>query len=157
MTYTSASLLPSGCSVCEHLNFVPLDMRSRRRVRSPAMARGHTPPRIVRSLFPLLVLLLLLGHVCELAAALDVAIASHAAEDHHHQPGGPSDESHFSCEAIDGLPSSGAAKVTRGLASAVLPLLATPAPIPVVTPSVAESPPLRTRPPLFLLHASLLI
>ena len=58
---------------------------------------------------------------------------------------------------MDGLPSNGAVKVTRGLASAVLPLLAAPAPIRGITPSVAESPPRRTRPPLFLLHASLLI
>ena len=111
----------------------------------------------MRSLFPLLVLLLLLGHVCELAGAVDVAIASHAAADHNHSSAAPSDESHFSCEAIDGLPSSGAAKATRGLASAILPVLAAPAALPLVTPSAAESPPLGTRPPLFLLHVSLLI
>lgn len=124
------------------------------------MLRGRRSPTFVHSLMALLVMLLLLGHVCELAPAVEAAVASHAAHDHHHdhhhQPGGDAGESRLGCDAVDGLPKG-------PLTTAPAPAVTGWAPVHAVAPArpatafpteSARRPP---GPPLFLLHASLLI
>ena len=102
-----------------------------------------------RWLLPLLVVLLMLGHVCDLSAL--------AALDAHHQTHGDGHAQLGSCEAMPAASSTGQARVC-------------PAPIVAVALPVVDETPVRTgasvvearpaiigRPPLFLLHAALLI
>ena len=102
-----------------------------------------------RWLLPLLVVLLMLGHVCDLSAL--------AVLDAHHHAHGDGDAQLGSCEAMPAASSTGQAR-------------ACPAPIVAVAPPVVDEAPARTdasvvearpgvidRPPLFLLHAALLI
>jgi len=110
-----------------------------------------------RWLLPLLSLLLVLGHACELPAYADLVIAphlheggGHAADDHAH-------EAQMSCDPVDVLARSGAFQVGPDLAAAQVVPLAGPVPVRPLTVSLKDSKRLPSRPPLFLLHASLLI
>jgi hypothetical protein len=110
-----------------------------------------------RWLLPLLALLLVLGHACELPAYADVVIsphltggAGHAAHDH-------ADEPQVSCDPVDVLSSTGSAQVGPDLGAAQVVPLASPVPVRLLTASREDSKRLPSRPPLFLLHASLLI
>jgi hypothetical protein len=110
-------------------------------------------------LLPLLVLFLVLGHVCELPAYADLAVSSHPtgddhrhAEDHH-----DTDTAQLSCNAVDVLSSTGSAHGRPSLdVTEALPV-ASPVPVRFVASSPNDSKRLPSRPPLFLLYASLLI
>jgi hypothetical protein len=108
-----------------------------------------------RWLVPMLAFLLVLGHACELPAFADLVL--HATEDAHHSADNHSDEDLISCDAV-GLPSStGYLQVAPSLDPAVaLPVARQfPARLIISSPENANRPP--SRPPLFLLYASLLI
>jgi hypothetical protein len=110
-----------------------------------------------RWLLPLLALLLVLGHACELPAYADLVISSHvtagaghAADDHAHEP-------QISCDPVDMLASTGSVQVVPDLRAAQVVPLGNPLPVRLVIASLEDSKRLPSRPPLFLLHASLLI
>lgn len=116
-----------------------------------------------RWLLPLLVVMLVLGHVCELPAYIDVAFHQHSAEGeaHEHSHEGHAGEQLSSCEAVTATSNSGPFQVQSQVWSGLDVAVAVP---------VIDGPPVdRTlqvlknpgkpqgRLPLFLLHASLLI
>jgi hypothetical protein len=102
--------------------------------------------------------LLVLGHVCELPAYADLVVPLHATEDpsadgHGHEP-------ELSCDPVDAVAN------TTSPVQAIGPVLAPGEMLPVantvpgwlVTPSSADTfTRVPSRPPLFVLHASLLI
>ena len=125
------------------------------------MPRRPGPP-LLRSLLPLLVLALVLGHACDAPAFAPLAPSSQAGGDHghaeaHHTHGPGPGEPRIVCQAVDALSSTGLAPVGAGPALAAAPLPTPRDPLrPVSSPREAlERRP--DRPPLFLLHASLLI
>lgn len=106
---------------------------------------------------PVLVVLLVLGHACELPAYADLIGTSHAArESHHAGDGHHGDEPTLSCEPTSATSIPGQPQV-------VAPEFFVVSPVDDATPArmVARSfeGPLKfaVRPSLFLLHASLLI
>jgi hypothetical protein len=102
-----------------------------------------------RWLLPILVVILVLGHVCELPAYVELA-SHHAAE-------GNADEQLSSCDAVTATPSSGHSLVWTGLDIAVaLPIIGA-SPVGRTRQSFEDPAKLPSRLPLFLLHASLLI
>jgi hypothetical protein len=111
-----------------------------------------------RWLLPLLALLLVLGHACELPAYADLVMsphlpegAAHGADDHAHDP-------QMSCDPVDVLASSGAPQVGPDLGAAQVAPFGSPVPVRLLAVSLEGSKRLPSRPPpLFLLHASLLI
>jgi hypothetical protein len=110
---------------------------------------------VPRWLVPTLVVLLVLGHACELPAFAD--LVSHAAEDSHHSADNHADENLISCDAI-GLPSStGYLQVGPSLDVAIALPVARPVLVRLIISSPEDSNRLPSRPPLFLLYASLLI
>ena len=110
---------------------------------------------VPRWLAPMLGFLLVLGHACELPAVAD--LLSHAAEDAHHTADDHPDESLISCDAV-GLPSStGSFYVGPGLDVAEVVAGASAAPARLIVSSRDDSDRPPSRPPLFLLHASLRI
>jgi hypothetical protein len=113
---------------------------------------------IPRWLLSLLVLFLVLGHVCELPAYADLAVASHqTGDDHRHAADHDTDTAQISCDAVDVLSSTGSAHGRPSLDVAEGLPVASPAPVRFVTSSLDGSKRLPSRPPLFLLYASLLI
>ena len=114
---------------------------------------------IPRWLLPLLVLFLVLGHVCELPAYADLAVSSHPTGDDHRHAGDhqDTDTAELSCDAVDVLSSTSSAHGRPSLdVTEALPV-ARPVPVRFVTSSPNDSKRLPSRPPLFLLYASLLI
>jgi hypothetical protein len=110
---------------------------------------------VLRWLVPMLAFLLVLGHACELPAFAD--LVSHATEDAHHSADDHADEHLISCDAV-GLPSStGYLPVGPWLDVAEAVPVARPVPVRLIVSSVEDSNRLPSRPPLFLLYASLLI
>jgi hypothetical protein len=108
-----------------------------------------------RSLVPMLAFLLVLGHACELPAFAD--LVSRAAEDAHHSADNHADEDLISCDAV-GLPSStGYLQPSPSLDVAVALPVARPVSMRLIIWSPEDSNRLPSRPPLFLLYASLLI
>jgi len=110
-----------------------------------------------RWLLPILALLLVLGHACELRAYADIVMsphltegAGHAADDHGHEP-------QISCDPVDILSSTGFAQVGPDLGAAQVVPLASPVPVRLLTASLEDAKRLASKPPLFLLYASLLI
>jgi hypothetical protein len=107
---------------------------------------------VPRWLVVILGVLLALGHACELPTL--AAAVSHAAEDDHHH----GDEALITCDAV-GVPSSAGSVHADGAALGPAEILAAVVPVPSrpgrASAAVAER--VRSRPPLFLLHASLLI
>src|SRR5262245_18394878 len=104
---------------------------------------------------PMLAFLLVLGHACELPAFADLALhateAAHPSADHH------ADEDLISCDAV-GLPSStGYLQVVPSIEVAVALQVAHSVPVQLIISSPDKSKRLPSRPPLFLLYASLLI
>ena len=104
-----------------------------------------------------MVMFLVLGHVCELPAYADLVIPAHATEDP--SADGHGHEAELSCDPVDAVSNTTPVQV-RG------PLLEVAQALPVVssvlgwlvTPSSIErSTRLPSRPPLFVLYASLLI
>ena len=118
------------------------------------MTHGRRVLRGPRWLLPALVVFLVLGHVCELPAY--AAVLSHAtAEAHHADHHG--DEAQMSCDAVDAVSNSGSLHVVHVLHMAPADLVDVAAPIQRVSSMVEHWTHLRSRPPLFVLYASLLI
>lgn len=119
------------------------------------MIHYYRLPLVPRWLVVMLVLPLVLGHACELPGF--VGLESHATEDAHHSTDDHTDENLISCDGV-GVPSSTAyLQVGPGLEVAQPLPVASPAIVRVVTLPLENSKPLPSRPPLFLLYASLLI
>src|SRR5262245_49355259 len=110
-----------------------------------------------RWLLPILALFLMLGHACELPAFVDLVVTAHPTEDAdhaaHHQGHGPE----LSCDPVDAVASTGsvAAAPLLDAARVVSPDSPLPTWLRTTPPEGAKRGP--SRPPLFLLHASLLI
>lgn len=110
---------------------------------------------VPRWLVPMVAFLLVLGHACELPAF--AGLVSHATEDAHHSADNHADEDLISCDAV-GLPSSaGYLQVGPSLDVAEAHPVASPGRVRLIISSRQDSSRLPSRPPLFLLYASLLI
>jgi hypothetical protein len=105
-------------------------------------------------LLPILAFLLVLGHACEVPAYADLVMSPHATEHAAHDQ---AHEAELSCDPIDVLASTGSVEVGPALGAAQAAPLDSPLPVRLVTASVEASKRPPGRPPLFLLHASLLI
>ena len=106
-------------------------------------------PRVSPWLLPLLVAILVLGHVCELPAYVELVS--------HHGADGGAGEQLSSCEAVTATASSGNTQMGTGLDMAVVVPVIDAVPV-SRAPRLFEDPAkLPDRLPLFLLHASLLI
>jgi hypothetical protein len=103
----------------------------------------------------MLVFLLVLGHACELPALAE--LVSDATEDTHHSADHHADENLISCDAV-GVPSStGHLQLGPRLDVAEVLPVTRQVPVRLIISSQESSKRLPSRPPLFLLHASLLI
>jgi len=103
----------------------------------------------------MLAFFLVLGHACELPAFAD--LISHAAEDAHHSADHHADENLISCDSV-GLPSSpGYLQVGPSIEVAIALPVTRSVPVRLIISSPDDSKKLPSRPPLFLLYASLLI
>ena len=110
---------------------------------------------VPRWLVPTLVVLLVLGHACELPALADLVLQ--ATEDAHHSVDHHTGEDLISCDAV-GLPSStGYLQVGPSVEVALALPVASSVPVQLLISSPDDSKRLPSRPPLFLLYASLLI
>jgi len=118
------------------------------------MAHSH---RIMSApwLVAVLVSLLVLGHACELPALADLALPATESA-HHHETDHHSDENQIVCDAV-GVSNTVYSQVGLGLDALGAISLASPAPAQLVGATPGGSTRLPSRPPLFLLHASLLI
>jgi len=124
--------------------------------------RRQIPSRI-RWLLPALGFVLLFGHVCDARSYLEWLLPSHQDDHHHGSQQHSSADRHtpdvqIACDAVDAVSNTGCAPMDPrvDLATGVSAgdpdaarLVASPRPEVVTT--------LPTRPPLFLLHAALLI
>ena len=112
---------------------------------------------VSRWLLTIMATFLVLGHVCELPAYAALVIPAHATEDA--SADGHEHEAEVSCDPVDAVSN------TTSLVQVTSPLLELTQALPVVswvpdlvTPSSIESSTrLPSRPPLFVLYASLLI
>ena len=111
-----------------------------------------------RWVLPIVVVLLVLGHACEIPAYADVLASAqtagaphHSADDHH------AGEQAVSCDAIGVTSNAGQPQVGAALETSVGLEAIDPAPARVVARSFESPAKPASRPPLFLLHASLLI
>lgn len=102
-----------------------------------------------RWLLPMLVVLLVLGHVCELPAYVELAS--------HHSAEGSADEQLSSCDAVTVTSSSGHSEVWTGLDMAMALPIIDVSPVRRTPRSFEDPAKLPSRLPLFLLHASFLI
>jgi hypothetical protein len=102
-------------------------------------------------------LFLALGHACEWPADAAQALVAHTTEHPGHQRHDRAVDSGISCGAPDVLPNTVWLPAGPGLDVAGVLLLETPVPARWIAPSREESIRPAGRPPLFLLHASLLI
>jgi hypothetical protein len=112
--------------------------------------------RLSASFVFVLVFLTLVGHACELP--LELALA-HAHEDAHNASDHHADDSEIACDAVLGL-----RPPTQALSGLDLDVHVPPHPVlkilalrAVATVPLHPAPPGHGRPPLFLLHAALLI
>ncbi len=112
-----------------------------------------------RLFFLLLVMLLVTGHVCDLTAYVERVAPLHEAEHSHHPGEGHGSEELTSCDAVDAIPSSPNCIEFGTGPDVLVAALDT-----VVEPTVRSAgqclesgATIPNRPPLFLLHASLLI
>jgi len=104
----------------------------------------------------MLVVFLGLGHACELPVFADEV--SHAAEDFHHSSDGHADEHLMSCDGVGVAPSTSYIHVGPPYLDVEQALsVATTVPVRLIISWRESSARLPSRPPLFLLHASLLI
>jgi hypothetical protein len=121
------------------------------------MARRTRFTSCPRWLLPLLVLFLVLGHVCELPTYSHLVMSSHGAEGAAGHSGHDHPDPQISCDAIDVVSNTGPVHVGPNVGVMEMPRPASPAPLRLVTSLVEDSRGLPSRPPLFLLYASLLI
>jgi hypothetical protein len=117
---------------------------------------ARSSPR--RWVLRLLVLLLVLGHACELPAYVDVVGTSQTAEESHHpNDGHHAGEQGLSCDEVSATSIPGHPRVAAALEISVVPQDNGQAPPRMVARSFERPPKFAARPPLFLLHASFLI
>lgn len=108
-----------------------------------------------------LMFLVLVGHICELPVS--AALAAQIHQDAHHSPDHHAgdhhaDDSRVSCDAVVGVQPNPCAHSDRGLdVDARSGPVVDQAPRRVVATALPEPAGVPRRPPLFLLHASLLI
>ena len=105
----------------------------------------------------MMVALLVLGHVCELQAYAGLVIPTHSTEGH--SADGHEHESELSCDPVDAAANTTPVQVIGPLLETVqtLPPISS-VPDRLITSSWIERSPRRpSRPPLFVLYASLLI
>jgi hypothetical protein len=102
-----------------------------------------------RWLLPLLVVLLVLGHICDLSAFAHL--------DAHHHAEGSTDQQLTSCDAMPTAASAGQTRTGSIPGVAVALAVIDEAPAHRVAAVVERRAALVDRPPLFLLHAALLI
>jgi hypothetical protein len=118
------------------------------------MVRSRRLAALRHLAFPLLVALLVLGHVCELPAYTELIVpVDHPAPAGHDHEG---DEQALSCDVIPAVPARATAEITPFVAIAqVVPVAIAPA----GAASLPIARPIRScaGPPLFLLFSSLLI
>jgi hypothetical protein len=114
-------------------------------------------PQSARWLLTIMVALLVLGHICELPAYAGLVIPSQStegrsADGHGHEP-------EMSCDPVDAVSNTTPVQVMGPVLETVQALPATvPVPGWLITPSSIERSTRRpSRPPLFVLYASLLI
>ena len=107
-------------------------------------------------LLPLLVVILVLGHVCELPAYVEAG--HHHPDGAHHSTGDSSHAQPGFCEAVTAPSTSPQLHhVWTGLEMPVTLPIGDASPVLETLQSFGEPPKLASRPPLFLLHSSLLI
>jgi hypothetical protein len=111
-----------------------------------------------RWVFPVVVMLLVLGHACELPAYAGLVGSFQAAEESHHSGDGhhPGAQE-LSCDAVSATSSPESPQVNAALGVSLVRQVDDPVPARMVVRSVEGPAKFRVRPPLFLLHASLLI
>ena len=120
------------------------------------MIRSLRLKSILRCLVPMSVLFLVLGHACELPAF--VGLASHPAGNAHHSTDEQADVNLTSCDAAVAARSNTGCLQAGPILDVVQALqVAQLVPVHPVTSSREDSRIWLSRPPLFLLHASLLI
>jgi hypothetical protein len=108
-------------------------------------------------LLPLLVVVLILGHVCELPAYVELGSHHHADESHHSTEGNGHEQPGF-CDAVTApSTSSQLHHVWTGLDAVVARPAVDAAPVLGNLESFGQPAKLVSRLPLFLLHSSLLI
>lgn len=129
--------------------------RAPRNLRS--MVRRDSSRSAPRWLLTMMVALLVLGHVCELPAYAGLVISPHtvegrSADGHGHEP-------EMSCDPVDAVSNTTPVQVMGPVLETVQALSASsPMSGGLITPSSIErSTRLPSRPPLFVLYASLLI
>ena len=117
-------------------------------------ARSESAPRW---LLAIIVVLLVLGHVCELPAYAGLVIEAHATEGR--STDGHGHDAEMSCDPVDAVSNTAPVQVMGPVLGFAQALPATSAVLGgLVTPSSIErSTRLPSRPPLFVLYASLLI
>ena len=111
-----------------------------------------------RWLLPLLALFVVLGHACELPAYVNLVASAHSAEDTGQHTHDQTHDAQISCDPLDAVTTStGSAEVAPVLGAAPAIPLGGALPVRQVITSLTDATRLPSRPPLFLLHASLLI
>jgi hypothetical protein len=111
-----------------------------------------------RCVLPVLIVLLVLGHACELPAYADVLASSQmGGEPHHSADGHPAGDQAISCDAIGVSSNAGHPQAGGALEIWVVLEAVDPAPARMVARSFEGPANPAVRPPLFLLHASFLI
>ena len=110
-----------------------------------------------RWLLPILAWLLVLGHACELPAYAALVGSAHPAEGAGHVAHHQTHEAEVSCDPVDVVASTGAVEMGPALGAAQVLPVGSPLPARLVIASLDDSKRPPSRPPLFLLHASLLI
>src|SRR5262245_42746103 len=108
-----------------------------------------------RWLLPVLTLLVVLGHVCELPAYLDLVVSSHHHEGVGHAAHSHGQESLLSCDPVDVLASTVSVEVSPALDAAHVAPLRGHLRSRLVAATVEDSTRLCSRLSLFLLHSSL--
>lgn len=122
-----------------------------------SMLHARAPRSIHRWLLTIMATLLVLGHVCELPAYAALVLPLNSTEDASADAHGH--EAELSCDPVDAVSNTTSPVHAMGPAVAIIQVLpvASSAPGGPVTPSSVVSARLLSRPPLFVLYASLLI
>ena len=122
------------------------------------MVHRHRFVTAPRWLLPLLAFLVVLGHACELPAYVNLVVSAHSTEDTGHHTHDQTHEAQISCDPVDAVTTTtGSAEARPVLGAAPAIPLAGSLPVRQVITSLTDATRLPSRPPLFLLHASLLI
>ena len=106
---------------------------------------------------PILVALLVVGHVCDVTAYAATPVSSHAAESSHHSADGHRGEQLASCDVVNATSSPSYSHLYTGLELSLGFTAIKSPPARMAAWSFGDPARLRIRPPLYLLHASLLI